>query len=157
MARVREFIEAPDRRNGQIVAICCDEGPGAFAHDIATAGGVVFPVSCAGNLHTSTIELLLRSGAGGVLVLTCPPRDCQHREGPRWISERVYHGREAELQDRVDRARVRIANANAYERLRAIEAFRAFATDIGRLDAVVAGSLEEIELECDPPPVRRKR
>jgi ferredoxin len=157
MARVREFIEAPDRRNGQIVAICCDEGPGAFAHDIATAGGVVFPVSCAGNLHTSTIELLLRSGAAGVLVLTCPPRDCQHREGPRWISERVYHGREAELQDRVDRARVRIANANADERLRAIEAFRAFAADIGRLDAVVAGSLDEIELECDPPAVRRKR
>jgi ferredoxin len=159
MTRVREFLAAPARRSGEVVAICCDEGPGIFAPDIVAAGGAVFPVSCAGNLHTSAIELLLRSGIGGVLVVTCPPRDCQHREGPRWVSERVYHGREAELQERVDRARVRIANANPYERLRAIEAFRAFAADIASLDRPAAEDLEEIEAECEPQPVpaRRKR
>ena len=156
MTRVRDFVAAPERRAGEIVAICCDEGPGHLAPYIAAAGASVLPVSCAGNLHTSTIEMLLRSGAGGVLVLTCPPRDCQHREGPRWIHERVFRGREAELQERVDRARVRIAHANARERDLALAALRAFALEIARLDTPAIEGPEE-EAECEPAPLPARR
>jgi coenzyme F420-reducing hydrogenase delta subunit len=155
---VRDFVGAAQRRDGEIVAICCAEGPGHLASDIAAAGASVFHVSCAGNLHTSTIEMILRNGAGGVLVLTCPPRDCQHREGPRWIHERVYHEREAELQERVDRARVRIAHANASERAVALDALRAFARDIATLHTpAIQGELDEAECEPKPIPTRRRR
>ncbi|NIP82298.1 MAG: hydrogenase iron-sulfur subunit, partial [Gemmatimonadetes bacterium] len=54
-------------------------------------------------LHTSVIEYLVRAGAGGVMVVACPPRDCWNREGVTWLEERVYNEREAELKDRVDR------------------------------------------------------
>ncbi len=96
---------------------------------LTSEGATVYAVECAGNLHTSVIELLVRSGAGGVLVLACPPRDCWSREGPRWLSERMYHDREAELKERVDRARVRIAYASARERAVAVAAVRTFARE----------------------------
>ena len=67
------------------------------------------PLSCAGSLHSAAIESSLRRGAGGVLVLACPPRDCRFREGSKWTELRLFHGREAELPARVDRTRVAFA------------------------------------------------
>ena len=104
---------------------------------------------CAGSLHTSVMEILLRGGAGGALVLACPPRDCWHREGPRWLVERVYHEREAELQARVDRARVRIAHAGAGERGLALAALHGFAADVARLDPPAAARTKNVEPVCD--------
>jgi coenzyme F420-reducing hydrogenase delta subunit len=67
-------------------------------------------------LHTSVVEYLLRAGAAGVLIASCPPRDCWNREGPKWLEQRLYHEREAELRERVDRRRVRLVYASAGER-----------------------------------------
>jgi len=134
MTRVRRFVTEPARRAGEIVVICCNQGAGTFADAYGEAGAAPFPIDCAGNLHTSVIELLLRSGAGGVLVLTCPPRDCWHREGPKWLVERVYHGREAELQARVNLARVRVESINSGDRARAIELVHTLARDVATLD-----------------------
>ena len=156
-AAAREFLESPARRAGEIVVICCDQGAGALAGSLAAEGGVPYPVNCAGSLHTSVIELLLRGGWGGVMVLACQPRDCWNREGPRWLSERVYHQREAELQARVDRARVRIVHANARERRRAIQSYRTFAAEVAAFDAPVAAVLPEPDAECEPVPFTGKR
>ncbi|HEY6507236.1 MAG TPA: cytochrome b N-terminal domain-containing protein, partial [Vicinamibacterales bacterium] len=60
IAAVREFVAAPERRAGEVVVISCDHGAGEFASDVSAAGGVPYPVDCAGNLHTSVIEMLLR-------------------------------------------------------------------------------------------------
>ena len=60
---------------------------------------LVYPVGCVGNVHTSVIEFLLRGGAHGVLIASCPPRDCQGREGTRWLEARIHEGREAELRE----------------------------------------------------------
>jgi ferredoxin len=147
MTRVRRFVNERARRAGEIVVVCCQQSAAAFAPALAAAGGAAYPIDCAGNLHTSVIELLLRSGAGGILVLACPSRDCWHREGPRWLVERVYHGREAELQARVSHARVRVEHVNSGDRARAIEALRAFARDVAALDrpAIEEGSVEDTE------------
>ena len=150
MAHVRQFLAAPERAAGEIVVICCGHGAGRFAGELAARGAVPYRVNCAGNLHTSVIEMLLRGGAGGVLVLACPPRDCWNREGPRWLTERVYHAREAELQSRVDRARVRIVSANAIERSLTFEAFGRFAAEIVALGAPRIGGTGDEELECEP-------
>jgi hypothetical protein len=89
-----------------------------------------------------------------VVVLACPPRDCWHREGPRWLVERAYHGREAELQARVDRRRLRIAYANAGERRAAVAALRLFQQDLDTLEPPVTPDLHlsESEAACDPDP-----
>jgi coenzyme F420-reducing hydrogenase delta subunit len=92
-----------------VVIIACARGAGGIAGDGTFEGAPVYPVSCAGSLHSSVVELLIRGGAAGVLVLSCPTEDCWNREGPKWLEERFFNEREAELQERVDRRRVRVA------------------------------------------------
>jgi ferredoxin/coenzyme F420-reducing hydrogenase delta subunit len=150
IAQVREFLAAPGRGAAEIVVICCERGAGAFASELAAAGGAPYPIDCAGNLHTSVIELLLRGGAAGVLILACPARNCWHREGPHWLVERVYHAREAELQARVNRARVRIANVNSGDRAHAIEVLRKFAADVLALGRPPVEDEDEVDAECAP-------
>jgi coenzyme F420-reducing hydrogenase delta subunit len=115
---------------------------------LEAAGGVPYPIDCAGNLHTSVIELLLRGGVEGVLVLACPPRDCRHREGAHWLEQRVYHVREAELHARVSRARVRIANVNGGDRRQATEVLRAFAAEVRSLRAPAVEEDAASQSEC---------
>jgi coenzyme F420-reducing hydrogenase delta subunit len=161
VADIRRFIRAPGSFDAPVtvVVIGCEHGAGAFAPAMAAAGATFRPVRCAGNLHSSVIEMVLRGGAAGVLVLSCPPRDCWNREGPRWLSERLYHGREAELQERVDRARVRVAYANASERASAVAALREFMADIAALERPVPpiGAALDVDTICerDEPLVQR--
>ena len=150
---MRAFVSEAPIRAGQLTVVCCDRGARGWRADLEAEGASVYEVDCAGNLHTSVIELLVRAGSAGVLVISCPPRDCWNREGPRWLDQRIYHDREAELQARVDRRRVRIANANASEGSQAVAALRAFAADAARLDAARADLEGELGAECEPVPV----
>ncbi len=56
-----------------------------------------------------------------------------YREGPKWLEARIYEDREAELHERVDRRRVRLAYVAAAERSRALEEVRVFRQTIARL------------------------
>ena len=85
-----------------------------------------------------------------MLVLACPPRDCWNREGPGWLTERMYHDREAELQARVDRHRVRIAHADAHDVRGAQAAIAAFAADLARLNAPEADATLDVDTACEP-------
>jgi coenzyme F420-reducing hydrogenase delta subunit len=150
LAAVQVFLAAPERHRGEIVAIACEHGAAACRTSLMGAGATVYGVSCAGNLHTSVIELMIRGGAGGVLVLACPPRDCWNREGPRWLTERVYHEREAELQARVSRDRVRIAYAAAREATIAVTAVREFSRSVAALDPPDIERHVQPETVCEP-------
>lgn len=116
-----------------IVAVHCSRAPKSHLDALKARGAELWPVSCAGNLHTSVIELLIRSGSPGVLVYGCPPRDCVGREGTKWLYERVYNDREAELQPRVDRNRLRIATMAGGDLSGTLSTFDAFAADIQKL------------------------
>jgi quinol-cytochrome oxidoreductase complex cytochrome b subunit/coenzyme F420-reducing hydrogenase delta subunit len=153
LAHVRAFVTSADIGAGRTVVVCCDRGARGWRDELEAEGAVVHEVDCAGNLHTSVIELLVRGGAAGVLVIACPPRDCWNREGPRWLSERIYHDREAELQPRVDRRRVRVATANASESAEAVAALRDFMVSTARLDGPLAESSSEIDMVCEPVPL----
>jgi ferredoxin len=150
LLRVRDFVAARRPGPGDVVVVACTRGAGGIAEEDAAEGNPVYPVQCAGNLHTSIIEYLVRAGAGGVLVAACPPRDCWNREGPRWLAERVYHDREAELKERVDRRRVRTAHAGLGERTELLGELRRFRAEVHAL-AVGAGE-EDIDLLriCEP-------
>jgi coenzyme F420-reducing hydrogenase delta subunit len=150
VAEVRTFLAAPARRAGEIVAICCAHAATPSVAALDGASVTAYPIDCAGNLHTSVIELLLRGGASGVVVLACPPRDCRHREGPRWLVARVYHGREAELQSRVSRARVRVVHADRGNGRAAFDIVRAFAAEARTLDEPAVGDDEGQEARCEP-------
>jgi coenzyme F420-reducing hydrogenase delta subunit len=149
---VREFLADPTRQAGELVAIACSHGAGALGPVLKRERATLYPVDCAGNLHTSVIELLVRSGVGGVLVLACRPRDCRNREGPRWLSARVNDGREAELQPRVDRRRVALATASMGEPLEIAVAVRALRATVLELDRPSPEARPEPDLTCEPAP-----
>jgi coenzyme F420-reducing hydrogenase delta subunit len=150
LARVRAFIPDAGVASGRTVVVCCDRGARGWRAELEAEGAAVYEVACAGSVHTSVIELLVRGGAAGVLVVACPPRDCWNREGPRWLTERMYHDREAELQARVDRRRVRVAHANAGEAREALSALRAFTADTATLNGSRAETAAEVDLVCVP-------
>ena len=132
-----------------IVAICCEKAPAGQLAELRLRGAYVHPVSCVGNLHSSVIELFVRTGAPGVIVFGCPPRDCVSREGPKWLHERVFNDREAELQPRVDRRRVRIATIAPGDGGGAIAALGAFAHELSALDRPDRAADDAPDLVCD--------
>lgn len=155
---VRRFVEARSPGVRDVVVVACEHGAGGVGRHAEVASAPVYRVSCGGNLHTSVIEYLLRAGAGGVLIVSCSPRDCRHREGPMWLGQRVYHGREAELRARVDRRRVRLAFAGEAERREVEAAVRAFRGDVAALDVPTAERDFELERMCEfPEPVAETR
>lgn len=138
---------------GSITAICCDKAPASHIAAIRSRGASVRTVSCAGNLHSSVVELLIRDGVPGVIVFGCPPRDCVSREGPKWLSERLFNDREAELQVRVDRRRVRVGTLAAGALAASLAVFDAFAADIALLNLPLPEGDVDLDLICEPEPV----
>jgi len=166
LERVEEFIRLVDPGPREVVLVGCARGAAGF-ETLGAGGGNggepsgripgtfdgsrIFQVPCAGNVHTSVIEYLVRAGVGGVLVVACHPRDCWSREGPRWLEERMYHDREAELKERVDRNRLRVFHAAVGEDRELAGALADFRESIRRLAAAEAEAEIDIELECEVP------
>ncbi|MBA3889075.1 MAG: cytochrome b N-terminal domain-containing protein [Gemmatimonadaceae bacterium] len=154
LAEIRAFLAEGQVPRGAPVVVCCARSARGWGAQLEARGATLHPVDCAGSVHTSVIEFLVRGGAGGVLVLTCPPRDCWNREGPTWVVERMYHDREAELKPRVDRRRVGVADAGATDPAAAIAAFEQFAARLAALDDAPVEVVVEIEMECEPVPAQ---
>jgi coenzyme F420-reducing hydrogenase delta subunit len=151
LSGVRAFVAATHPGPRDVVVIACDRGAGGVASGggLALPGVHVWPVSCAGNLHTSVIEFLVRAGAGGVVIVSCPPRDCSNREGPKWLEQRLYHEREAELQERVDRRRVLLVHAGRGERGAVISAIARLRSDLEALERLTREDAIDVVRECE--------
>lgn len=153
VVRVREAYGPLGVRDRRPVAICCEHAAPAHLASLHERGAEVRLVPCAGNVHTSALELTLRAGAPGVMVFTCPPRDCRGREGPRWLHERMFNEREAELQARVDRMRVATAVLVPGGRAEALDAWVAFTARLKAYDDPLPGALDgPLGAVCEPVP-----
>jgi ferredoxin len=144
LAEARRFVAERKPGAADVVVIGCTYGAGGVGIRREIDGAAVFPVSCAGSLHTSVVEYLVRSGVGGVMVVSCPPDDCRNREGGKWVEQRLFHGREAELKDRVDRARVRLLAATTADGRRVRAELAEFREAIATLQA--AGPEDSIDI-----------
>jgi ferredoxin len=151
LAELRERVATSRGDGAEIVAICCRDAAPEHLDPLRRAGAEVQTVACTGNLHTSVIELTLRAGAAGVIVFSCPTRDCRGREGPKWLAERVFRDREAELQARVDRRRVRLAVMARGDLAGTLSALRAF-DDALRQHGLGGGEGADlaVDLVCEP-------
>ncbi len=105
-------------------------------------------IPCWVNLHPSVVDLLIRGGAAGGIVYGCPPRDCVGREGPKWLVERLFHDREAELQPRVDRRRVQVATMAAGDLAGTLAAHEQFAKAVEAIAPTVPEPDPLLEQEC---------
>lgn len=149
---VKAFISVHQPTREDVVIVACSRGAAGWGRS-DFQGAPVLAVDCAGSMHTSVVEYLVRAGAGGVMVASCPPRDCWNREGVKWLEERLYEGREAELQDRVDRTRVRLVfAAEAERRLLAREVDR-FRSQVRALERALTERVIEIDTDCEQPAV----
>lgn len=135
-----------------IVAICCAQAPPSHAAALGARGARIHSVPCVGNLHSSVVESLLRAGAPGVIVCGCPPRDCAGREGPKWLHERLFNDREAELQSRVDRRRVGTATLAAGDLRGTLSAFDVFGRAVAALERARREPDVDLEVVCEPVP-----
>jgi ferredoxin len=155
VAEVRAFVDAHADEGLDVVVLACQRGAGRTPLDIG--GALSYPMRCAGTVHTSVIELLIRAGAPGIFVVTCPPRDCWAREGPHWLEERVHRGREAELRESVDRRRLCIVHASEAETGRLERELQVFRETLRALDAVHPETDVDLDTECEPPPLEAAR
>ena len=137
-------------RDKRIVAICCAQSAPSVRLRLSEAGARIHEVPCVGALHSSVVELLVRQGAAGVMVAGCPPRDCVGREGPKWLEQRFYHDREAELQARVDRKRIALVTAAVGLDDVVLSAFAAFRHAVLALEAPQVEELVDLRDLCEP-------
>lgn len=149
LAGVRARIASHPAAASGVVLIACERGAGAAARAAEGAGVAVHPVACVGSLHTSVVEHYLRSGASGVMIASCPPRDCWNREGAEWAEQRLFHGREAELKERVDRARVHLAWIDEAEPGVLERELAAFRARLALLDPVEGEDEVDLLALCD--------
>ena len=152
LAKTRLFA-AEHRIERRVVLVACGRGAGSLATTTELDGAPVYTVFCTGSLHSSVVEYLLRAGASGVLIASCPPRDCWNREGGVWMERRMFKGREAELMDRVDRRRVKVVWAGAAERGVVRAALAAFQAEVAKLDAAPPESDPDVSRDCDVAPL----
>jgi ferredoxin len=150
LAEVKRFIREHQPGAEDIAIVACSRGAGDLRKVESLDGAYVFHVDCAGTMHTSVVEFLVRTGMGGVMIASCSPRDCWNREGPKWLEQRLYHDREAELQARVDRRRIRLMYAGLGERREVRRALEEFRLDVHRLDRALGEEDIKLDLECEP-------
>ena len=149
---VKEFLARAQPGPREVVIVGCLHGAagavGSNGVDAAT-GARVLSIGCVGNLHTSVLEYLVRAGVGGVVIAACPPRDCRSREGVKWLNERLWNGREAELQDRVDRRRIEVVYAAAGEGSVLRGGVKGFRSRMLKMEAADAEREFDVGAECD--------
>jgi ferredoxin len=155
LAQIRELITADhgrDPRGAPVVVVRCGQSSPLLREQVIAAGATLHEVPCVGTVHSSVVELLIRQGAAGVMIAGCPPRDCTGREGPKWLEQRLYHDREAELQSRVDRRRVCVVTAATGLEREVLTALTAFRAEVSALDSGREGPTADladlVEVEC---------
>jgi ferredoxin/coenzyme F420-reducing hydrogenase delta subunit len=74
---------------------------------------IAIPLICVAMLPPSFVEYALRSGAGAIVVNTCPSSECDFRLGGVWTRERLAGTREPHLRASVDPARLAYVAAGA--------------------------------------------
>jgi ferredoxin/coenzyme F420-reducing hydrogenase delta subunit len=107
---IRQFLTAQGTMMPRVVVIGCGYGVSEASSAGTLTGVTVYLTGCAGSVHTSMMEMMLKNGVGGIFIAACQPNDCSFREGPTWLESRIHAGREADLKSRVDRRRVHIGN-----------------------------------------------
>ncbi|MEX0906816.1 MAG: 4Fe-4S binding protein, partial [Gemmatimonadota bacterium] len=148
LAEVQSFLLREQPSSRDVVMIGCAWS--AARAEAARTGARLMTVDCVGAMHSSTVEFLLRGGAGGVLVVGCVAHDGRTREGVDWTEQRLFAGRKADLKERVDRGRIRLVQASLGEGVRLHQSVIDFAVEIEALAALDDDERLDLFSLCQP-------
>jgi ferredoxin len=116
--------------------ICAESAGAGLDVDPTTGLSAEFPgyrllrVPCAGWIHPLMVERALRHGAAGVLIVTCGPGACLHREGALWTEQRMAGEREPALRsEKVASDELVLLGLDRTRKAELIERAAAFRTD----------------------------
>lgn len=149
LKKMKDMLAKNPIKKDQIVVMGCVNGCGMSSRFRNLEGIRLIPSPCTGSIHTSVMEYILRQGALGLMIATCPERDCSNREGPKWLQERIYSERPAELMARVDKGRVQVVHASRFEADEVAEKAQNFMKKLRRPDAPPT---TEKDAQPDSPP-----
>ncbi|HYR05807.1 MAG TPA: cytochrome b N-terminal domain-containing protein, partial [Gallionella sp.] len=114
--------------DARVMVFGCDNA--ADIRKLLSEGVAVMSLPCTAMLPPSFIEYALHEHqADGVLITGCREKDCYHRMGGIWTTQRLSREREPRLRGRVDRERRRIrlfwASSEDFKELsKELESFR---------------------------------
>ena len=146
LARVREYVAHGSCGPGDIVLVACGR----------SAGRRTRKRRCAALSRVVRGEPA-QFGRGVPGAGRCPGRAGRRLPaarllgpgGARWLVERLFNQREAELKERVDRRRVRVVHASAFDRRALAAALDDFSRALARLDAPSGEKRIEVDTECE--------
>ncbi|RMF13286.1 MAG: hydrogenase iron-sulfur subunit [Candidatus Dadabacteria bacterium] len=135
----------------RIVVFACRNGvEPALSDDKLPPNTWIWSADCTGSVHAAMVEFVLRQGASGVCIATCPSRDAGCRLGPNLVRDRMLHGREAELRPTVDVRRLSIVDAARTEPDVVRAAIMELESVIDNLDNADLRELREWDPTCEP-------
>ncbi len=109
-------------------------------------------VTCSGNVHTSVVEYLIRCGFKGVMIFTCPKRNCFNREGPLRLHQRVFEGHESALKDQVDRNRIKIVEIDLFDSQKVRDTYEQFVFELNQKNNLKGEAEVKLDLDCQKIP-----
>ncbi len=151
LAAARELLAAtPDAGQTTLVVVCGNDGPlAARVRARFGADGAIrcLEVDCAGTLHPGTVSYLATHFAR-VLIVSCPPQNCVHREGATLADARILLERKPAIPGRIAQQAVRLMHCSPAEWPRLVSAIEELsgaapptpARAIGRAGVAVAFS-----------------
>jgi ferredoxin len=130
LAAARQLVAATADAARRTLLIACRNN-GAAADRLrgwreGDGGLAGFDVDCAGTLHPGTVSYLVNHFAG-VVIASCPPQNCVHREGATLADARILLDRPPAVPGRLAGQRVLLLHHSIAEWPRIVAAIRDFA------------------------------
>jgi ferredoxin len=138
LAAARDLVAGVADAGARTLVVACRNNDGVadrlrrgFADDPRVA---CFDVDCAGTLHPATAAYLA-SRFGGVVVASCPPQNCVHREGAALADARLLMGQKPAIPGRLTAETIRVLHDGLGEWPRLAAAIERFRRSPGDADA----------------------
>ena len=90
---------------------------------------ILFQIPCASNLHSFSIEEIIKKFKG-IIIWTCPSRNCESRYGVELLNERIFEYRHPTPSRRIDRRKIKVVSFSSIEKKKLFKEIDFFKTNI---------------------------
>lgn len=134
--QAKNLIARVNPKDKKIAVIICSNNSNTFNYlnNLQDSQLLLMKIDCASNLHAFTAEEFLTKCAG-VLIWTCPEKNCESRYGVELLRERIFEMRHPTLSRKISRERLRVLALSFSER-------REFGEELQKFKQSLAGNTD---------------